>query len=446
MKMTKRRAALACMAGMATLSLAACSSSSKNSAPTNSSPGNSTGGGGQGSGGTIAPPAKVTGKLSGPGVTANTITLGQITTTTGPIPGLFQGANDGLDAWVAWVNANGGIDGRQLKVQSVDDAFNCTTYTNAMQQFATSAFAVIGNLTLEDTCGKKVLTANPNLIDIQALALDPTLYSIPNVTTGSPQPPGGITTGLLYMKQKYPDAVTHAAELVGQAAAANGKEEKLTAESVGFKYIYTRDVPDLTTNFTSDILRMKAAGVKFVDMSDLAVTSDANFLQQAAQQNFHPDVLYGASSYDAQLFKLLGDASLANNVVWAAVPDSLYLGQDRATVPAVNTFLTWLHNAKPSASPNLFAVEAWAAGQLLVKAMQNAGPDITPASVLQAIKGVNNYNADGLIGQTNPGQKQGTHCVVMANVQNGKWVRVEPSSGFDCSGTYFDVPLSEVSS
>ena len=445
MKMSKRGAALACLAGVATLSLAACSSSSKNSGTAGSSPTSSTGSN-AGSGGTIAPPAKVTGTLSGPGVTANTITIGQITTTTGPVPGLFQGANDGLDAWAAWINANGGIDGRTVKVQHVDDAFNCTTYTNAMQQFATSAFAVVGNLTLEDTCGKKVLNANPNLLDIQALMLDPTLYSIPNAYTAWSTPPGGITTGLEYLKQKYPNAVTHAAELVGQAAAANGKEEQLTAQSVGYKYLYVADVPDLTTNFTSNILRMKADGVQFVDMTDLAVTSDANFLQQAAQQNFHPTVLYGASSYDAQLFKLVGDASLANSVVWAAVPDSLYLGQDRATVPAVNTFLTQMSKTLPNATPNLFAVEAWSAGQLLIKAMQGAGSNITPSSVLQSLKNVTSFNADGLIAPADPGQKQGTKCVVMANVQNGKWVRVEPSSGFDCSGTYFNVPLSEVTS
>lgn len=441
MKSTKRRAAIACMAGVATMSLAACSSSAKGTSATSSTAPS----GGQ-SLPTIAPPARIAGTLSGPGVTATTITLGQITTTTGPIPGLFQGGNDGLDAWATWVNANGGLDGHQVKIQHVDDAFNCTTYTNAMQQFETTAFAVVGNITLEDSCGKKVLTADPNLLDIQALMLDPTLYSIPNAFIAWPTPPGGITTGLLYMKKRFPNAVTHAAQLVGQAAAANGKEEELTAESVGYKYVYVRDVPDLTTNFTSDILRMKNAGVQFVDMTDLAVTSDADFLQQAAQQNFHPAVLYGASSYDAQLFTLLGDSSLANNVVWAAVPDSLYLGQDRATVPAVNTFLTWLAKAKPSASPNLYAVEAWSAGQLLAEAMQKAGSSVTPASTIKALKGISQFGADGLISPADPGQKQGAHCVVMANVRNGKWVRVEPPSGFDCSGAYFNVPLSQVSS
>ena len=122
------------------------------------------------------------------------------------------------------------------------------------------------------------------------------------------------------------------------SAKVNGKEEQLTADSIGYHYDYIRNIGDFETNYTSDILRMKNDGVKFVDMTDVAVTNSADFLQQAAQQNFHPDVVYGASAYDDKFFKLLGNASLANGIVYSAMPESLYLGQDRATVPAVNTF------------------------------------------------------------------------------------------------------------
>lgn len=397
---------------------------------------------------TIPANAAVSGTLSGPGVTASTITIGQITTITGPVPGLFQGANWGLDGWAAWVNANGGLDGRQVKIVHVDDGFNCTTYKNAMQQFSTTAFAVVGNLTLEDTCGKSVLAADPNLVDVQALTLDPTLYSVANVYTGNPNPPGASTTGLQYMKDRFPNAVTHAALLAGQAAAANGKEEQLTGEAVGFHYLYTDDVPDLTTSFTANILRMKNEGVQFVDMSALAVSSAANFLQQAAQQDFHPQVVYSASAYDASFFKLLGKASLANNVVWGAIPDSLYLGQDQAAVPAVNTFLEWLNKANPSATSDLFAVEAWAAGQLLVTAMQNAGSSITPSTVLSALSHVTSFDAGGLIAPNDPGAKLGSHCAVMTNVQQGQWVRVDPTTPgqFDCSGSYHSLSLSQIQS
>ena len=121
-------AALACATG---LLLAACSSSSQ-SGQGSGSPGTSAAGGTTspaGPGATIPPPPAVTGTLSGPGITSTTITIGQITTTSGPVPGLFQDSNDGLDAYVAYVNAKGGIAGHQLKVVHMDDGLDCNTYT-----------------------------------------------------------------------------------------------------------------------------------------------------------------------------------------------------------------------------------------------------------------------------------------------------------------------------
>ena len=62
-----------------------------------------------------------------------------------------------------------------------------------------------------------------------------------------------------------------------------------------------------------------------------------------------------------------------------------------------------------------------------------------------AIKGITTFDADGLIAPANPGGKLGTHCVVMAAVQHGQWVRLDPpASGFDCSGEYHLIPLSQV--
>src|SRR3974377_2450064 len=106
--MLKRGVAFACGAG---LLLAACSSSKTSS--NNNATGNTQSTGGQ-TASTIPPPTKITGALSGPGVTPTTITIGQIATITGPVPGLFQGADNGLDAWKNWVNSNGGLDGRQV--------------------------------------------------------------------------------------------------------------------------------------------------------------------------------------------------------------------------------------------------------------------------------------------------------------------------------------------
>ncbi len=441
MSHSRRRAwRVSALVGVAGLMIAACGSSSSNSSGQSGS--NTTVSGG--SAPTLPPPIKVTGNLSGPGVTATTITIGQIATISGPVPGLFQGSDDGLDAWVAYINAHGGIDGRTVKILRKDDGFNCTTYTQTLKQYASEVFAMVGTFTLEDTCGKSVLRANPNLPDVQGSALDPSLYSLPNVFAPAPNPPGFQTTGYLYFKSRFGNDIQKSAAIYATSAAANGKEQQLAAESVGYKYVYTDVISDFDTNFTSDILRMKRLGVKIVDMDSDGVTMVAEFLAQAAQQNFHPDALLSAAGYDASLNKLLGNTSLANNVLYSPLPYPLYLGTDRNTVPAVNTFLTWLDNAHPGDTANIYSVSSWAAGTLLLDAMAKAGSNITQASVVTALDGITNFNSDGLIAPSNPGKRIGTHCIVIAGFSNGSWSRVDPSSGFICNGTYDQIPLSEI--
>lgn len=431
-----RAAALLSAAGLA---LAACGSSSHSGAAGGTSGGNAN----TGSGATIPPPPKVTGTINGPGVTADTITIGEITTTSGPVPGLFQDSNDGLDAYVAYVNANGGIAGRQLKVIHVDDAFDCNTYTQALQRLSTQVFAMVGTFTLEDTCGQALLKADPNLIDIEGEVLYPGLYNgFPDVFSPTPLPPGYATTGYQWIKDKFPNDITHTATLIPGAAEANGKQEDLTAESIGYRYVYSRVTGPIETNFTSDILRMKSLGVKIVDLGVVNVGLDANFIQQATQQNFHPDAIIGASGYDAHLFKLLGNPHLADNLFYAPLAYSLYLGEDRATVPGVNTFLTWLDKTHPGESASIFSVSSWGSGMLFTEALSKAGAQVTQASTIQALNGITSFDSGGLTATFNPGQRLGAHCMVIAGIRNGKWTRIDPKSGFECNGVYHNVPLS----
>ena len=55
------------------------------------------------------------------GVKADSISLGNVSTLTGPVPGLFKGAVYGAQAVIAYQNSQGGIFGRKLKLAVGDD-------------------------------------------------------------------------------------------------------------------------------------------------------------------------------------------------------------------------------------------------------------------------------------------------------------------------------------
>jgi ABC-type branched-subunit amino acid transport system substrate-binding protein len=377
-------------------------------------------------------------------VTATEIKLGQIATVSGPVPGLFQRSADSMDAYAAYINSQGGIDGHRLVVVHKDDGYDCVSYTNALKSLASQVFAVVGTFSVEDGCGQSVLKANPNLADIEADIINPQLFAQPNAFSAISQPPGYITTGYLWIKGKYPADITHSAQLYPTTAAFDANAQEQTALSVGYQYAYRRGVGVTETNFTSDILRMKAEGVKIVDLLSDPFNVAATFEQEAAQQGFHPDVVISATAYDARFFSVIGNPADANNLI-APLYFPMYLGEDRATNPELNTYLTWLEKPRPGTKADLFGTTSWAAGVLFTQALQKTGASATQAGLVQAVTNIGSFSANGLLPASNPGTRAGPQCQVIVGVQNGKFARLDPpNSGFECNGKWLDIPLSKL--
>jgi ABC-type branched-subunit amino acid transport system substrate-binding protein len=61
------------------------------------------------------------GAASDPGMTAKQISVGLVTSITGPAAANFTGAEQGAAARFALQNAQGGVDGRTIKLTVADD-------------------------------------------------------------------------------------------------------------------------------------------------------------------------------------------------------------------------------------------------------------------------------------------------------------------------------------
>jgi len=105
----------------AALALAACSSSSS------SSSGSTTG-----SGASSTANAALT--ASAPGITATTITIGSHQPLTGPAAPGYSEIAPASAAYFAYVNANGGVNGRKIVYKYLDDAYNPTTTASVVRQ------------------------------------------------------------------------------------------------------------------------------------------------------------------------------------------------------------------------------------------------------------------------------------------------------------------------
>jgi ABC-type branched-subunit amino acid transport system substrate-binding protein len=373
-----------------------------------------------------------------PGVTSKTITVGNVSIISGPVPGLFEGASIGVKAYFDYINSKGGVHGRKLMVDTKDDAFSGQQNETETQQSVASDLALVGSFSLFDGYGCAALSADPAIPDV-SVTLDPATNNLPNVFSAQPLATGSGLGPLEYYKKHYPKD-TKVGSLVSNVSSSLQQWAGRVAalKHVGYSIAYVRDVGPLESDFTTDVINMRKDGVNVVDLTALDWQVAAIFMQNAAAQNWHPAlVISGGPVYADQFISHAGGAAAVNGVQIGQA-QALYLGQDSSHVPAVKQFLTYVKKINPSWTPDLFTLYGWASAVMFVQALQGAGTHPTRGTLLAQLKKVTSFSAGGLIAPDNPAQKKPSGCFVLLQIKNGQFQRVLPkTSGFDCNGTYF---------
>lgn len=369
------------------------------------------------------------------GITADTINLGQVTTMSGPVPGLFAGSAYGSLAYAAYVNSQGGINGRKIKIDIRDDAFDAAQNRSQSQDLVKKVFGIVGGFSTYDD-GAVDAIQGAGTFDVQ-IPLTPALQHSPNNFTVAPAGRGGPTGFWNLFKQKFPDAITHLGGLTADVGASveNYEDQKAAGATLGYKFVYERRYQVTETDFTADVVRMRQAGVRIV-FTNAEVKSLARIVKAMQQQSFKPDAIISFNAgYDANFIPLAGDAAEGMYVV---IMQAMFLGEDAAVNPEVKLFNEWLQKVKPGYRTDLYSAYGWGSMRLLVTAMQDAGPKLTRASVLAALRKIDNWDGKGLFSPAGPASKRPATCFLTARVMNGKWARWEmPASGFRCDNSTF---------
>jgi len=380
------------------------------------------------------------------GITSNSVTVGNVSTLS--LGGLFKGAVVGTQAYADYVNSTGGVNGRKIEVASADDGFTGAANKQATQAAVNSDFALVGSFSLEDSYGGTVLAANPGMPDVSEL-LDPTTNSLPNVYAPVPLLAGWEEGPFQYFKQKFPSDITKVGTMIADlpSAQTDWAGEKYVMEKVGYKVIYSANYGVANTDFTSNVIAMKNAGVKILLVDSMAESYAAALLKNLVQQNFHPIIILGAATYTAKLVPDSGGPAAVNGS-FLDQNTSFYLGQDATAIPAVGTFLHWVGVASPGFTPDLYTLYGWISAQLFSQALQNAGSDPSRGSLLTQLAKITTFDGNHIIGPTDPAAKTIGNCYVIGEVANGDFQRLDdpptsgPTHGYRCDYSYGLPPAS----
>jgi ABC-type branched-subunit amino acid transport system substrate-binding protein len=416
---------------------------------------------------TTSPPTTVSGTTTAPGATAaitpamsatktacasstSCWVSGNVSTVGGGIPGLFKGAWAGTDAYLAYQNSLGGVDGRKFKLLAEDDNLSCSNNKAQTQALVSSVIAFTGSFSLYDNCGAQIIEQHPNVPDV-SVTLDQDLLAKSNVFAVAPAG-GGVDAGpLQYFKKKFPQAITKVGVLVAGAgtAPAQWQIQKKAMEQLGYRILYERQFSPLETDFTSDVLKMQQSGVQMVSLVSVNDTYGGKLVADMQAQGFHPQVTWGgaaiysgASPTQSPFITAAGGAAVADGI-YLEQSAALYVGQDAHLVPEISTFVRWVHGLYPGFNIDLFTLYGWASAQLYVQALKAAGPHPTQSQLMASLRRIRTFSAGGMLSPTDPVAKKGPGCYLLAQIKNGSFERIDMPAGrvYRC-GTVIHVPTS----
>ncbi len=377
------------------------------------------------------------------GVTADTITVQTMADTGSPLaPGLFQANLDAMEAFAEYVNDNGGIGCRQMKVQTWDSKLTAEESKNGLLNACTTAVALVGgnslfnpDVTTISDCPDKA-GAPTGLPDIAALANDvneqcsPNAFMIQAVAETCP-----VVTGQPRDLKAF----------VGQIEYYESQSE----EPLKGIFMVPGDLPTTVQSATYQIVAQQEAGVDITDAVKVSGRDEQSAYTPKVQilKNENGTYVYNGSN-DVAMTSMRKEAAaqgLTTVNVWAC-SIACYTEKFKAAGADVDGTYTWLQflpfeeasqNEAAQAyvdavdKPDSFGAQAWQAGMLFKEVIDEIvatdGPNgITRARIIDVLNNKDDFTASGWMGDEPKDLKGMSTCFVVVQLQDGEFVRKFP--------------------
>lgn len=362
--------------------------------------------------------------IAEPGVLPDKVLLGGSNALTGAVAAVCAPATYGAKAWFDKVNRDGGVHGRKIEYNVLDDAYSpqraVANVRRLLQQ--DNVFGIFGG------CATATSAAILQLLGSQPEV--PYLFPWAGMNELT-EPPKKAVFALLpnYVFQvnaALPFTIERASNRPRTAALLSmnvpGVEDMRKAardvfSKYGIKVVYDEIFEVNIPDHTPFILQMKAQNPDIVLFSDSAAGAAKMFLSMK-RQNWRPAVGFGVATLTAEQF-LEPVGEFANDWLVAAGMVS------PPTAPAARDCVDALKASYPDQKPNHFTMFGCLAAKIGVEGLQRAGRELTRDKLIAALEGLNNFET-GISGPISfgPNQRMGTSAVVPFGVANGQFITV----------------------
>jgi len=334
----------------------------------------------------LATPAAI--RAQTPGVTENEILIGSCSALEGPSHFLGQQTVTGAKAYFNLTNDEGGVNGRKLKLVSVDDSYDPAKTQACFDHLMSEKVFALGFFVGTPTAVKYVPLAESNKIPLVGLFTGAqTLYTplrhwVVNVRASyfdeTREQVDGLWKTLGYKKIGviYPDDAFGAAVLEGVKAGLREHGASPVAAAS-----YQRQ----TAQSSSAIDTVRAANPEAVVVVGPANTV-APVLKQAHAKDWKPLFLTVSFVGTDELISEAGTD--AEGVVITQVVPPYYMTDFKS----VQLYRRALTKYFPSEQPNFVSLEGFVDGMALVEGLKHAGKELTREGLIRGIESIHDFD------------------------------------------------------
>jgi branched-chain amino acid transport system substrate-binding protein len=367
------------------------------------------------------------------GVSADTVKLGFIWPGTGPGAPNFEDSAKACQARVGAQNAKGGVNGRKIDLQTVDDTTNPGTNLSGAKDLVQNrgVFAVVNNSPVAFASQRFLQGANVGYI---GGGFDGNYYSqkgneniIDAGGNGSPPPEGIIfTNGTDVAKKLGATKIGSVGYGISPSSTGVAKDtQKYAAKASGLKPVYLNTAVDFgTTDVGPIVLGIKNSGA---DAVYLPLDGNTNLaIAQGLQQNgVNMKAVLMASGYGQAML----DSPITKTLNSADVVSQIYKPAELTSDPAVKQFRADLKKyGGITGVPDYGAYTGYISCDLAITGLQQAGKNPTTKSFTDGIRNLGAYKAADLtctplqMGLDTFGKTPTKSCQYFVTFKNGKFV------------------------
>ena len=326
------------------------------------------------------------------GVTASAIKIGVHTALTGVASFVGQGGKVGIDAAVAEINANGGVNGRRLEVSIIDDKGTPDGGVAAVRRLVDDqeVFAVFGAGPSGSTVAVIPYFMQTGVPYFVSFASDPRVLEkfAPNIFSGATVPQQEAV-------QYYADFLSRnikakkVAMMVcdqGHCTSAAPKMTKLL-KSAGVT-VSRSNYNSGDTDFTGQIEQIKAAKPDAIFLLGLA-TDEGRIIPQIRRSGLSVPLVTDVSGADLTVLRLAGAAAEGYYTFW--IGGSQFYDDNTGEMAKFLRSLDANKIDRPANTPNLYTLMAYADVYVLAEAIRAAGKDLTREGLLKSLNNIRDF-------------------------------------------------------